>query len=42
MTFGQSAALFDQIRRDYYTTELIDTIATILGAAAGRQVLEIF
>ena len=40
MTFGQSAALFDQIRRDYYTTELIDTIATILGAAAGRHVLD--
>ncbi len=41
MTFGQSAALFDQIRRDYYTTELIDTIAAILGEAAGRHVLDI-
>jgi SAM-dependent methyltransferase len=41
VTFGQSAALFDQIRRDYYTTELVDTIAAMLGEAAGRQVLDV-
>jgi ubiquinone/menaquinone biosynthesis C-methylase UbiE len=41
VTFGQSAALFDQIRRDYYTRELIDTVVSLLGAGPNRHVLDV-
>ena len=41
MSFGQSASLFNQVRRDYYTSELIEIVAGILAAMSGQRLIDV-
>lgn len=41
MTFGESATLFDEIRKRYCAPELMDVVVSLLDAAPGKKLIDI-
>ena len=41
MSFGESARLFNEVRRDHYAAGLLDEIARIIGPPTGQRLIDV-